>query len=183
MRLGTSALLLGAASSAAALDQVVLGGPGPGKAQPANTWEAVQDAITGAGSQAQALWDEVSLLAPDAVAAFKDAAIGRRPKAASKRPDAEWDHVVRGSEVNKLWAAESAGKDADSRVLGSYDMRTKKVNPASLGIDDVKQYSGYLDDNENDKHLFYCESALPPPEAVQGRRLLTSRARVLRVPQ
>ena len=157
MRLGTSALLLGAASSAAAFDQVVLGG---GKAQPANMWESVQEAITGAGSQAQALWDEVSLLAPDAVAAFKEAAIGRKPKAASKRPDTEWDHVVRGSEVNKLWAAESAGKAADSRVLSSYDMRAKKVDPSSLGIDDVKQYSGYLDDNENDKHLFYCEYPL-----------------------
>ena len=25
------------------------------------------------------------------------------------------------------------------------------------GVDKVKQYSGYLDDDEEDKHLFYCE--------------------------
>ena len=31
------------------------------------------------------------------------------------------------------------------------------MDPSSLGVDpDVKQMSGYLDDNENDKHLFYC---------------------------
>jgi hypothetical protein len=33
----------------------------------------------------------------------------------------------------------------------------KAVDPSKLGVDPgVKQYSGYLDDNENDKHLFYC---------------------------
>jgi cathepsin A (carboxypeptidase C) len=36
-------------------------------------------------------------------------------------------------------------------------MRVKKVDPAALGVDKVKQYSGYLDDEEEDKHLFYCE--------------------------
>jgi cathepsin A (carboxypeptidase C) len=29
-----------------------------------------------------------------------------------------------------------------------------------LGVDKVKQYSGYLDDEEEDKHLFYCEYLL-----------------------
>lgn len=158
MRLAPSALLLGAASSALAGDQVVLGGGDKAKpATPANAWDAIQSAIADAGDQARALWDEVSLLAPDAVAAFEKEALGRRPKAANRRPDAEWDHVVRGAEINRLWAAESADKAKDSKVLGSYDLRARKVDPAALGIDDVKQYSGYLDDNENDKHLFYCE--------------------------
>jgi len=31
----------------------------------------------------------------------------------------------------------------------------KKVDPSKLGVDTVKQYSGYLDDEKNDKHLFY----------------------------
>ena len=40
--------------------------------------------------------------------------------------------------------------------LESYDLRVKAVDPSSLKVDpDVKQYAGYLDDNENDKHLFY----------------------------
>lgn len=42
--------------------------------------------------------------------------------------------------------------------LSKYDLRSKAVDPSELGVDPgVKQYSGYLDDNENDKHLFYCE--------------------------
>lgn len=155
MRLASSALLLGAASSALAVDQVVLGGAG-GKTKPANLWESVQEAVSDAGDQARALWDEVSLLAPDAMQAFEKAALGRRPKAATRRADSEWDHIVRGAQVNELWAAESESKAADSRVLGAYDLRARKVDPAVLGVDDVKQYSGYLDDNENDKHLFYC---------------------------
>ena len=40
--------------------------------------------------------------------------------------------------------------------LEEYNLRTKKVDPSKLGVDTVKQYSGYLDDEKNDKHLFYC---------------------------
>merc|ERR1711981_497706 len=32
---------------------------------------------------------------------------------------------------------------------------TRAVDPSKLGVDTVKQYSGYLDDEEEDKHLFY----------------------------
>ena len=40
--------------------------------------------------------------------------------------------------------------------LDTYDLRVQTVDPSVLQVDpDVKQYSGYLDDNENDKHLFY----------------------------
>lgn len=53
--------------------------------------------------------------------------------------------------------------------LEAYNLRAKKVDPSKLGVDpDVKQYSGYLDDEENDKHLFYCrplgnsKSRIPP---------------------
>ncbi|MBE3045223.1 hypothetical protein IMZ48_22260 [Candidatus Bathyarchaeota archaeon] len=182
MRLATSALLLGAASSALALDQVVLGGSGSAKPKPASAWDVVQESIAGAGDQARALWDEISLLAPDAVAAFEKEALGRKPKPANRRPDSEWDHVVRGAEINQLWAAESAGKAKDSEDLGSYDLRAKKVDPARLGIDDVKQYSGYLDDNENDKHLFYCESyTLRDRLLPLVQRKDANRRRVLRV--
>jgi cathepsin A (carboxypeptidase C) len=159
MRLGIQTLILGAATSALASDQVILGGGL--KETAASTWEAIQEAITGAGDQAQALWDEVTLLAPDAVAAFKQAALAQRPKAASRRPESEWDHVVKGAVVNQLWATQSEEKGASSRSLNAYDLRVKKVNPAALGVDSVKQYSGYLDDNENDKHLFYCEFSSP----------------------
>jgi cathepsin A (carboxypeptidase C) len=41
--------------------------------------------------------------------------------------------------------------------LEQYNLRGKKVDPSKLGVDTVKQYSGYLDDEANDKHLFYCK--------------------------
>jgi len=42
--------------------------------------------------------------------------------------------------------------------LEAYNLRTKNVDPSKLGVDTVKQYSGYLDDEQNDKHLFYCKT-------------------------
>lgn len=37
----------------------------------------------------------------------------------------------------------------------NHKLRVKKTNPAELGIDKVKQYSGYLDVEDEDKHFFY----------------------------
>jgi cathepsin A (carboxypeptidase C) len=63
--------------------------------------------------------------------------------------------------VQSVWVTGAGGtkeREIDGK-LEAYDLRVKKVDPSVLGVDpDVKQYSGYLDDNENDKHLFYCES-------------------------
>ncbi|KAM4059140.1 serine carboxypeptidase [Hirsutella rhossiliensis] len=61
---------------------------------------------------------------------------GPNPKSIVRRPDQFWDHVVKGE-------------------LANYSLRAKKANPAELGVDSVKQFSGYLDDQEQDKHLFY----------------------------
>ncbi|GAB0132999.1 hypothetical protein EsDP_00001419 [Epichloe bromicola] len=63
------------------------------------------------------------------------------------RPKSDWNHVIQGSEVK---VAKRCGGD-----LGRYALRVKKVNPSILGVDKVRQYSGYLDDNASDKHLFY----------------------------
>jgi L-rhamnose mutarotase len=42
--------------------------------------------------------------------------------------------------------------------LGNHCTASHRDRCRALGIDPgVKQYSGYLDDDENDKHLFYCE--------------------------
>jgi cathepsin A (carboxypeptidase C) len=81
------------------------------------------------------------------------------PKKHTRRPDSHWDHIVRGQDVQSVWV-ENANGEKEREIEGNletYDLRVKKVDPGSLNIDpDVKQYSGYLDDNENDKHLFYC---------------------------
>lgn len=74
-------------------------------------------------------------------------------------PEYKWK-VVRGADVQSMT---TQGADGQPRRkydgnIDTYDLRTKAVDPSALGVDPgVKQYSGYLDDNENDKHLFYCE--------------------------
>lgn len=85
------------------------------------------------------------------------------PKKHTRRPDSEWDHIVRGAEVQDIWVETDGEKhrEVDGKI-GSYDLRVKSVDPFELGVDpDVKQYSGYLDDNDKDKHLFYCTLLFP----------------------
>lgn len=49
----------------------------------------------------------------------------------------DWDHVVNTAE------------------FPSHQLRVKQPDPLKLGIDKVKQYSGYLDVDDGDKHFFY----------------------------
>jgi cathepsin A (carboxypeptidase C) len=58
-----------------------------------------------------------------------------------------------------VWVENANGQKerAIDGKLEQYNLRTKKVDPSKLGVDTVKQYSGYLDDEKNDKHLFYCK--------------------------
>ena len=111
-------------------------------------------------SEAKGLWDEVSLLMPDAVEAFKKQTLGAPPKPATRRPDSEWDHIVKGEEVHDIWAADESKGNLDNFVK-SYNLRAKTVDPSKLGVDTVKQFSGYLDNEEEDKHLFYCKALHP----------------------
>lgn len=103
-------------------------------------------------------WDDVSTSFPEAMSKLE---LLSHPKPSKRRPDSEWNHIVRGKDVQSVWIEGDDGvkhRDVDGK-LEEYDLRVKKVDPASLGVDpNVTQYSGYLDDNENDKHLFYCES-------------------------
>ena len=85
------------------------------------------------------------------------------PKKHSRRPDTQWDFIIKGADVQSVWVENEHG-ESERKIdgkLDAFDLRTKKVDPASLGVDpQVQQYSGYLDDNENDKHLFYCKRIL-----------------------
>lgn len=168
MRLSPSALVLGAAGSAAAFqDQKVLGGDSAKPVVNADfgadkaTWFGQLESVFGVASdEVKAIWDEVSMLAPDAMEAAKKSLLGVPPKPHTRRPDDKWDHVIKGADVQNMWVE---GADGESRrkvggQLDKYNLRAKKVDPSKLGVDDVKQYSGYLDDDENDKHLFYCKS-------------------------
>ncbi len=70
-----------------------------------------------------------------------------------RRPDSAWDFIVKGAEMDD--ELEKRGETNTS--ISAYNLRGQSVDPSSLGIDTVKQYSGYLDDDQNDKHLFYCK--------------------------
>jgi cathepsin A (carboxypeptidase C) len=81
------------------------------------------------------------------------------PKKHSRKPDSAWDHVTKGADVQDIWVKGEDGED--KRKVGgrleNYSLRAKKVDTSKLGVDTVKQFSGYLDDDEEDKHLFYCK--------------------------
>jgi cathepsin A (carboxypeptidase C) len=113
-------------------------------------------------SEAKAVWDEVAMLAPESVESFKKQVLGAKPKPSTRRPDHKWDHVVKGADVQAIWAQDENGESY--RPIGgdleNHNLRVKSVDPSKLGVDSVKQYSGYLDNEANDKHLFYCKWAM-----------------------
>jgi cathepsin A (carboxypeptidase C) len=167
MRIAASTVLFGAASAASFQQQAqhVLSG-GFGKAQEAmkpisdaftdatgRPFESFEDAFSGMTAETKALWEEIKLLVPDS--AFKDLSWLSKPKPHRRRDD--WNHVVKGADVQGMWVENTDGekhRQVDGR-LEDYNLRVKAVDPSKLNVDSVKQYSGYLDDEANDKHLFY----------------------------
>lgn len=132
-------------------------GMGPDASQIAwtNSFKQLEDRLDALSNGAQALLENMFSKFPDSV--YKDAFLPA-PKTHRRKHDSEWDYVVRGKEIQNLWVQNSHGESQrkiDGK-LANYDMRIKSVDPTALGVDNVKQYSGYLDDNEEDKHLFYC---------------------------
>lgn len=171
MRIAASTVLLGAASAASfqqQAQQVLSGGfsDGPDAMRPisdsfadaaGHTIENIEEAFSGMTAEAKALWDEIKLLVPES--AFKNPSSWlSQPKPHRRRDD--WNHVVKGADVQKLWVQGEDGQEhrqVDGRIE-DYNLRVKSVDPAKLGVDTVKQFSGYLDDEANDKHLFYCKA-------------------------
>lgn len=172
MRIAASTVLLGAASAASFQQQAqhVLS-DSFGKAQEvmkpfadafaesaAHPIESLEEAFGGMSAEAKALWDEIKLLVPDS--AFEKPTWFSKPKPHRRRSD--WDHVVKGADVQELWVQDADGeshREVGGR-LENFNLRVKSVDPSKLGVDSVKQYSGYLDDEANDKHLFYCKFRL-----------------------
>ncbi|KAJ9650863.1 hypothetical protein H2198_009833 [Neophaeococcomyces mojaviensis] len=158
MRLLSAAVLAGAAT-ASTLNQQPIQLPKTFPEQAKNAldkqFNKMKDVLKGLTTEAAAVWDEVAMLYPEDMAA---ASYFSLPKKHNRRPDHEWDHIVRGADIQNVWIQNSNGekeREIDGK-LDTYDLRVKAVDPSSLKVDpDVKQYSGYLDDNENDKHLFY----------------------------
>ena len=101
----------------------------------------------------QTIWDHIAVNMPHLV---DKSGVLSSPKPHTRKQDHEWDYTVSGQEMQKSWIEVEGVKrrEVDGK-LSNYNMRGKAVDPSSLGIDDVKQYSGYLDDDEEGKHLFY----------------------------
>ena len=163
MRLLPATLLVGAATAAAPPMQQILQPheETPSSSASSGSWskplENFQEQLKSFSDDARKLWDDVYNEFSDVM---DNNPVFSLPKKHTRRPDSHWDHIVRGSEVQGLWTTGADGekhREIDGK-LEAYDLRVKKSDPSALGIDPgVKQYTGYLDDNENDKHLFYCE--------------------------
>ena len=151
-------LLIGAVSAASSPQQQVLQPAG----QVSDAWtdpsHSIQDPVTSLTGEDRTIWDEFSRSFPE-----HQATLLSHPKKHTRRPDSHWDYIIKGADVQSIWVQNENGereRELDGR-LESYNMRSKKVDPSLLGVDPgVKQYSGYLDDEENDKHLFYCEARI-----------------------
>lgn len=169
MRIAASTALLAGAASALNLQhevQQVLGGATDKAKQAvsgaASHWtdkvKEYEAAFGEMSDDARAVWEEIALLAPNAFDALPPLT---KPKKHARKPDSAWDFVTKGADIQALWT-EATAQEESRRVIGgdleSYNLRTKAVDPSKLGVDTVKQYSGYLDDEANDKHLFYCRS-------------------------
>ncbi|KAL5117937.1 hypothetical protein ACEQ8H_004082 [Pleosporales sp. CAS-2024a] len=158
MRVAASALLAGAASAAMAPQQQVLKFPSSFSELKNEAWTKplhnLEESLKTLTGEARAVWDEVAMMYPES---FDKAAFFSTPKPHARKHDSEWDHIVKGADVQSVWVENAQGekeREIDGK-LEQFDLRVKKVDPSVLGVDNVTQYSGYLDDNEEDKHLFY----------------------------
>lgn len=91
-------------------------------------------------------WNEMGMLYPQEASQLEFVS---KPKGKIVKHD-KWDHVVRPESF-----VSTASVNNDN--VGNYQLRVKKIkDPKVLGVDpDVKQYSGYLDVEDEDKHFFY----------------------------
>ncbi len=164
MKVSTSALLLGAATSALAQNQQPILSPEgitnafKSAGDKAASWkkplENLQHELSHLTDEARAVWDEVALMFPESMS---QASFWSLPKKHVRKPDSHWDFHTSGAEIQSVWVENENGemqREVDGN-LQAFNLRTKKVDPKSLGVDNVTQYSGYLDNEEDDKHLFY----------------------------
>lgn len=112
---------------------------GPGLLEKAiEAWKQDPKAVAGLLSEeVRKSWDELPLRFPSEIAQMQFVTKPKDPSAIFRRK--QWDATV------------------ESEDLENYQLRVNKIkDPKILGIDpDVKQYSGYLDVHDEDKHFFF----------------------------
>lgn len=111
-------------------------------------------------SETISLWNEVEKLFPGdtSQAIQKLVSKGYRPKSAAKRPDDDYDYVVTGEELERMYVTDAGTGEKRKKFSGDFRSKRLRVKkPDGLGIDQkVKQLSGYLD-IDDDKHFFFCK--------------------------
>lgn len=101
------------------------------------------------------------------VAAFSFLSAGLAKPTNPYQSNTAWDFTISHDKNGR-----SAGTNS---IISNYKLRGKTVDPSVLGVDAVQQYAGYLDDNDKNKHLFYCmqrnyhcSSAVHDTDILQG---------------
>ncbi|KAK9466699.1 Alpha/Beta hydrolase protein [Lipomyces arxii] len=94
--------------------------------------KALGDSMQQVTAETAQIWADMEHDFPDVVDKLT---FMSEPKPATKRSSKEWDFHVKAED------------------LPGHALRVK--SPIDLGVDTVKQYSGYLDVKEEDKHFFY----------------------------
>ncbi|KAK4505568.1 hypothetical protein PRZ48_003531 [Zasmidium cellare] len=163
MKVAASALLVGAAVAAVPQQQQPLIPESlqetfKSAGDKASSWskplKSLQNELKHLTEDARQVWDEVAMMFPESMS---QASFFSMPKKHTRKHDSEWDFITKGQEIQELYTTNSKGekeREIDGH-LEAFNLRTKKVDPSALGVDKVKQYSGYLDNEEDDKHLFY----------------------------
>ncbi|CZT19681.1 probable Carboxypeptidase Y homolog A [Ramularia collo-cygni] len=164
MKVAASALFVGAAVASIPQQQQPLKAPGAlhdvfkAASDKASSWskplQNLGNELKHLTDEARSTWDEVAMMFPEAMS---QASFFSTPKKHERKHDSEWDFHTSGKAIEEMFTINSEGKkerELDGS-LEAFKLRTKKVDPKSLGVDTVKQYSGYLDNEEDDKHLFY----------------------------
>lgn len=156
MKVAAYASLIGAATAAVTPGQSILKAPKQASEAWSKPLHNLQESLKSLTGEARQVWDEVALMFPEAM---DQTSFFSLPKPHSRKHDNEWDHIMKGADVQSVWVENAQGqkeREIEGK-LENYSLRTKKVDPSLLNVDKVKQYSGYLDDEEDDKHLFYCK--------------------------
>jgi cathepsin A (carboxypeptidase C) len=123
-------------------------------------WGSLESLWGEASDEIRALWEEVASIAPDAIddiVSQAKASGDKPPKKGTRRSGSEWDFHLKGAGVGGDIVSQGGQRVNGDFDFSNYALRARHVDPSKLGVDTVKQYSGYLDAFEEDKHLFFCK--------------------------
>jgi cathepsin A (carboxypeptidase C) len=164
MKVAASALLFGAAAASITQQQPLQAATDSVReafkaaSDKAASWtkplENFQQELKHLTTEARETWDEIAMMFPESMS---QASFFSKPKPHVRKAHSEWDFVTKGEDIHNLFTTNSKGqkeREIDGH-LEKFNLRTKKVDPKKLNVDNVTQYSGYLDNEEDDKHLFY----------------------------